>query len=213
MAVPTYNLYDRSNYTCRNLSDDSGDEMIQEDEEQVTVKPPKMERLRSYFQQKKYSADGTVKSVRAIILAFSHRHPHLFLLSKESDSGRRYIIPGGKLLPGEDYETGLKRILDKKLAIVEGGSYEIADQLVATWYRPQFGDQMLPYLPVHITSAKEIEEWYLVLLPKKAKLQVKAKYGVSWASFYQLQAGTDCGPQLSKVPVLVSRFNFEEGEK
>ena len=212
MTVPTYHLYEYSNYTCRNLGDDN-DEAIGENDEQQPAKPPKMERLRNYFQQRTYSADGTVKSVRAIILAFSHRHPHVFLLSKKSESTSRYILPGGKLKPGEDYETGLKRILEKKLAIVEGGTYEIGDQLVATWYRPQFTEQMLPYLPVHIKSAKEIEEWYLVLLPRTAKLQVEAQYRSCWAAFYQLHDSAEFGSQLSKVPVLVSRFNFEEDEK
>ena len=194
IAPPLY-LSDLSSYSCGQSDEDA----YERDE---STKKPRLDRLREAYAQ-----TGTVPTVRAIILAMGHRHPHIFLLQRRSDN--TYLLPGGRLNPGEDYETGLQRVLEKRLCIVSGGNYSV-DQLVATWYRPQFTEQMLPYLPVHIRSPKEREEWYLVMLPDNARLQVPSKYELKCVRFYDLQDGeAKFGPQLSKVPVLVSRFNFE----
>ncbi|KAH0786176.1 pre-mRNA cleavage factor Im 25 kDa subunit 2 [Histomonas meleagridis] len=171
-------------------------------EEQEHEKFTKIERIRSIF-----SAGGTVRSVRAIVLAHIHNHPHVLLLEKNSDNSK--IIPGGILTPGEDDETGLQRLLSKKMNLIEG-SYEISE-LIATWYRPQFTEHLFPYLPVHITIPKEVERWYLVLLPEKGFFGIPPKYKLHAVPFYDLQEGDQriFGKQLPTIPLLVSRFNIE----
>ena len=196
MTATTLYLNELSSFRCGKV-----DEYV--DEHSDKPKISRTDRLREAYAQ-----SGTVPSVRAIILALDHRHPHIFLLRRKSDG--TYLLPGGRLHPGEDYESGLTRVLDKRLRIVRGGNYTVSEQLVATWYRPQFTDQMFPYLPVHIHSPKEREEWYIVQLPENAKLSVPAKYDLECARFYDLQDGAaKFGPQLAMVPVLMSRFNFE----
>lgn len=171
------------------------------EEEDGMEKPDKMTRLRQYF-----ATSGTKKTIRAIMLAFQHGHPYLLLLDKKSQENS-FKLPGGTLEVGEDFETGLGRILEKKLGLRDG--YEIVDQLVATWNRPLFTEQMLPYCPVHISTPKEVEEWYVVRLPERAKLYISSKYDLRMTSFYDLQSGADrFGEQLSKIPVLISRFNL-----
>lgn len=168
----------------------------------------KMKKLRQLFEQN-YSY---VQSVRAVILVLCHNHPNVLLLKKLSslsNSTLDMILPGGKLEPGEDDETGIQRLLNKKMKIVDdSGSYEIRE-LIACWFRPQFTEQMLPYCPVHITTPKEIERWYLVLLPEKAKLGIPPKYDLISVPFYDLlDPSKEFSKQITSIPLLVSRFNI-----
>ena len=177
------------------------------DEDSKDEKPrvDKMTRLREMFDK-----SGTVNSVRAIILVHLHNHPHVLLLEKQNpDKSTSVIIPGGRLNMGEDEEDGLQRLLNKKIRLVDGKDYEI-NELLAYWYRPQFTDQILPYCPVHITTPKETERWYLVLLPEKGgSLGISKKYKLQAVPFYDLQDGIKrFGKQLPTIPLLVSRFEI-----
>lgn len=172
------------------------------DEERDETRVDKIERLRNLF-----STSGTVNSVRAIVLVHIHSHPHVLLLEKNSTKAT--VIPGGLLTPGEDDETGLQRLLQKKMCLVEG-SYEIGE-MIATWYRPQFTNHLYPYLPVHVTMPKEIERWYIVSLPEKGSIAISPKYRLCAVPFYDLQEydTTKFGNQIGNIPLLVSRFNIQ----
>ena len=172
------------------------------EEEKEEPKIDKIDRLRNLF-----STSGTVNSVRAIVLVHIHNHPHVLLLEKNSNKST--VIPGGILTPGEDDESGLQRLLSKKMCLVEG-AYEIGEML-ATWYRPQFTNQFYPYLPVHITMPKEIERWYLVSLPEKGSIAISPKYRLCAVPFYDLQEydTKTFGNQIVNIPLLVSRFNIQ----
>ena len=188
-------------YNIENISCGTDDTIRSEE----TKKADKMTRLRQYVAEN----GNSKKSIRAIILAMDHNHPHVVLLKKVGEENS-YILPGGTLEPGEDYESGLLRILRKKLALLRG-DYEVVDQLIATWYRPQFTEQMLPYCPAHVSMPKEIEEWYIVRLPEKAKLRVLSKYEPVCVSFYFLQGGAKVvGEQLAQIPTLLSRYNLTQ---
>lgn len=184
-------LSDLSEYSC-------GIDTDEETEAQVD-KPDKMTRLRQNFAK----TNTTQRTVRAIILTLDHGHPHVLLLEKKDGTT---VIPGGKLSPGEDDDTGIHRILGRKLHLIEG-AYEVVE-LIGMWYRPQFAEQMYPYLPVHITTAKEIESWYLVQLPPSGSLGTPFKYKLSAVPFYDLQDSTHFGKQLSSIPLLISRFSL-----
>ena len=198
---PTIRLSDLSSYSY-------GTGGGEEDSRPEIPTLDKMKKLRTLFEQNYTS----VKTVRAVILVLLHNHPHVLLLKKNSslsNSTLDMILPGGKLEPGEDDETGLQRLLAKKMKIVDNsGSYEI-NELIACWYRPQFTEQMLPYCPVHITTAKEIERWYLVLLPEKGMLGISPKYTLNAVPFYDfLDSSKEFNKQISSIPLLVSRFNI-----
>jgi cleavage and polyadenylation specificity factor subunit 5 len=179
-----------------------------EEPEEAPDRPPKptrMLRLREYVKDQ-----GTVRSVRAILLVHVHRHPHVLLLQqvRTPESSPKYILPGGKLNPGEDDESGLQRLLNKKLQLVDG-VYDMNEGVIATWYRPQFSDLLYPYLPVHVTTPKETEFWYFVKLPERGRLRLDPKYRLSPISFYDLQNGSALyGKQLPVIPLLVSRYSL-----
>jgi cleavage and polyadenylation specificity factor subunit 5 len=178
-----------------------------EELEEVPDTPPKphrLVRLREYVKDQ-----GSVRSVRAIILVHVHNHPYVLLLQrrKSSEGSAQFVLPGGRLNPGEDDESGLQRLLNKKLRLVDG-AYDFNEGLIATWYRPQFTDVLFPYLPVHITTPKETEFWDFVKLPEKGRLRIDPKYELSPVSFYDLEDGRlNHGKLLQGIPLLVSRFN------
>lgn len=175
-----------------------------EEEEKDTPKVPPMEKLR-----RKFSAEGTVKAVRCIILVHEHNHPNIMLLRNRETN--EIAIPGGRLIAGEDDETGIHRILQKKLFPLNS-DIEIGEH-VATWFRPQFSEYMYPYLPAHITTPKEIEKWYVVSLPKGSKLRSQAKNEPVFLPFYQINGNPDWqGKPLGEVPVIMSRFDFRYEE-
>lgn len=170
----------------------------------------KLTKLRQYYEK----SDGCVKYVRAIILVHLHNHPHVLLLEKKSGEKK---LPGGRLEPGEDDESGLLRLLGEKLRI-EQGSYIFPNELVGCWYRPCFTEQLLPYCPVHISSPKEIEKWYLLILPPTCSFRIHPKYDLQAAAFYDLQDATLTsiyGQQLPLIPTLTSRFTIipEDNQK
>lgn len=43
------------------------------------------------------------------------------------------------------------------------------DELISTWWRPNFEAPQYPYIPAHITKPKESKRMYLVQLPEKGK--------------------------------------------
>jgi cleavage and polyadenylation specificity factor subunit 5 len=190
-------IYDLDQYKCG----------TGEDRHQKTEGVQKLDRMTRICQL--FRESETVRSVRAVLLVHCHRLPHVLLLERiiGNTSSQNRIMPGGKLAPGEDDETGLHRILDTRMPISDG-AYDVAEHL-ATWYRPQFTEQVFPYKPVHVTKPKEIESWYLVRLPEKGSLRIDPKYRLRAASFYELQGATaQYGQQLPFIPLLVSRLNI-----
>ena len=76
------------------------------------------------------------------------------------------IVPGGELNPGEDEIDGLKRILSETLGRTDGVAQEwLIEDLIGTWWRPNFEPAQYPYIPPHITKPKEEKKLFLVQLP------------------------------------------------
>ena len=97
-----------------------------------------------------------VSGNRSIIIYISNIH--LSPLKK--------IVPGGELNPGEDEIDGLKRILSETLGRTDGVAQEwLIEDLIGTWWRPNFEPAQYPYIPPHITKPKEEKKLFLVQLP------------------------------------------------
>ena len=183
------NIYSVNNYTFGNAEEDSNEKQ---------VKIGKYDKMRSLFE-----TQGTVHSVRAVFLIHNKKHPNIFVFLKKSDNS--LVIPGGKLEVGEDEEEGLKRVLKEK--VIPSGDFEILDH-ICTWYRPQFSSYMYPYLPVHISTPKEIEKWFIVTLNENQKLTIPAKYIIKALPSYEINSNNSYGTQLSTLPSLLSKFDF-----
>lgn len=149
------------------------------------------------------------------------------------------IYRPGDYLNFEDEEIdGFKKRLNERLAPVgsqfsgEGVNedWEIGDTL-AQWWRPNFETFMYPFLPGHVTRPKECKKLYFIQLPKKSMslsllcvyvihvwglinfaevLSVPKNMKLLAVPLFELYDNTArYGPQLSAIPHLLSRYNFE----
>ena len=158
----------------------------------------RLEKIKDLFGQR-----GTVTTIRGIFLLLVHGHPHVLFLKKRN----KLILPGGIAQPGQADEDNLRDCLQRKLWV---DGLQINSSPLAIWYRPQFTDFIYPYLPVHITEAKEIEIWYPIILPPEGRIIVASQYDdCSAISFYDLQNGAaEYGNQFASIPLLFSRYQI-----
>lgn len=79
----------------------------------------------------RFKERGLRRTVAAVALVHQHRFPHVLLLQRISGHGG-YVLPGGRLRPGETAEDGLRRKLTAKLspagAETENPSWEIGEE-------------------------------------------------------------------------------------
>jgi len=69
---------------------------------------------------------------------------------------------------------------------------------------------MYPFIPPHITRPKECKKLYLIQLPESKVLSVPKNMKLLAMPLFELYDNTArYGPQLSAIPHLLSRYNFE----
>mmetsp|Transcript_18174 Transcript_18174/g.37877 ORF Transcript_18174/g.37877 Transcript_18174/m.37877 type:complete len:253 (+) Transcript_18174:2568-3326(+) len=159
---------------------------------------------------KKFHEQGIRRSVAAILLVQSHRFPHLLLLQENSPS-KRFLLPGGRLRPGEGDEDGLRRKLCSKLGVEEtvsdaSSNWDVSDR-VATWWAPDFGDRMYPYCPAHVSTPKERLCVFLVPLIEPRTFSVSPAYELLAVPLFEIYGNpTRYGPLISSVPTVISRY-------
>ena len=69
---------------------------------------------------------------------------------------------------------------------------------------------MYPFLPGHVSRPKECKKLYFIQLPKKKVLSVPKNMKLLAVPLFELYDNTArYGPQLSAIPHLLSRYNFE----
>ena len=106
--------------------------------------------------------------------------------------------------------------------------WEIGETL-AQWWRPNFETFMYPFIPAHVTRPKECKKLYFIQLPRSSKsgclvessvatrlitttevLSVPKNMKLLAVPLFELYDNTArYGPQLSAIPHLLSRYNFE----
>ncbi|KAK4992116.1 hypothetical protein LTR50_001294 [Elasticomyces elasticus] len=125
--------------------------------------------------------------------------------------------PGDYLRPEDEEVSGFKARLNERLAPIGSqfssdrheGEWQIADTL-AQWWRPNFETFMYPYIPAHCTRPKECKKLYMIQLPRSKVLSVPKNMKLLAVPLFELYDNTQrYGPQLSAIPHLLSRYNFE----
>lgn len=182
-------------------------------ETQITnndAKPPKKPLFNRM--QEKYEKDGIRRSVRAVFLMHIHGHPHVLCLQKTTSDGMTETdLFGGTCQPGEDEKAGLNRKLARYIYNPATGNkceWVVAD-LLSVWWRPNFDDVILPYLPPHISRPKECIKVYQVTIPERCVFMVAPDEKlVAVPLFDLLRAGTDTTYNilLRSVAACISRF-------
>jgi cleavage and polyadenylation specificity factor subunit 5 len=153
----------------------------------------------------KFQVEGIRRVVEAVLLVHIKGHPHVLLLNTK----QYFVLPGGKLKPGEDEVSGLKRKLNDKLGAVEGNSIEWEiGEVLANWWRIGNEPVFFPYLPVHSTKPKEVRKVFLVHLPEKCTFYHPENLELSAVPLMDLYNNAEgYGNILSAIPVLLSRLS------
>jgi cleavage and polyadenylation specificity factor subunit 5 len=150
----------------------------------------------------KYQLEGMRRVVEAVLLVHIKGHAHVLLLQHE----QYFVLPGGKLKPGEDNLSGLVRKLNNKL-----GEQEYWDVLgiLSCWYRPNNQPTFYPYLPPHCTRPKEQRTLYLVHLPEKCVFEHPENLDLRAVPLFDLYNNAEgYGSILSSIPACLSRVNI-----
>ncbi|KAJ5191979.1 cleavage and polyadenylation specificity factor 25 kDa subunit [Penicillium cinerascens] len=196
----TIRLYPLSNYTF-------GTKETQPEEDPSVL--ARLKRLEEH-----YDLHGMRRTCEGILVCHEHNHPHVLMLQI---ANAFFKLPGDYLHHEDEEIDGFKKRLNERLAPVgsqfsgEGVNedWEIGDTL-AQWWRPNFETFMYPFLPGHVTRPKECKKLYFIQLPKKKVLSVPKNMKLLAVPLFELYDNTArYGPQLSAIPHLLSRYNFE----
>ncbi|KAL9054055.1 MAG: hypothetical protein Q9162_004384 [Coniocarpon cinnabarinum] len=129
--------------------------------------------------------------------------------------GSHNFRPGDYLRAEDDEISGFKKRLNERLGPANSQSddansdWDIAETL-AQWWRPNFETFMYPFIPAHITRPKECKKLYLIQLPSSKVLSVPKNMKLLAVPLFELYDNSGrYGPQLSAIPHLLSRYNFE----
>ena len=153
----------------------------------------------AYFITTQFFCTTRISSLLSTMLSNNHNNVLFFL-----------AVPGGELNAGEDEIDGLKRILSETLGRTDGHPQEwTVEDLIGTWWRPNFEPAQYPYIPPHITKPKEQKKLFLVQLPEKAFFAVPRNYKLVAAPLFELYDNAQgYGPIISTLPQTLGRFNF-----
>ncbi|KAL0209682.1 hypothetical protein RCL1_008520 [Eukaryota sp. TZLM3-RCL] len=152
---------------------------------------------------------GPRLSVEAIFLTHNHGYPHVLLFKSDVPNDfRKYRLPGGKLLPGESEVDGLKRKLSTKLDPHGVVDWDVGE-IVATYYRPEFSPQLVPFIPPSVSTPKEKVLVFVVQLPPKAEFfQAKNHKLVAIPLDELYDRSSEYGKYLAEIPIYLSRVNL-----
>ena len=91
-------------------------------------------------------------------------------------------------------------------------SHARAEQIVdylGCWWRPDFDDQTVPYIPSHVTKPKEVRKIFVVQLPEKFTFHVPAQEKPVVVPLYSLYDNAqEYGQILSSIPSMLSRVEL-----
>ncbi|GJN16375.1 hypothetical protein PR202_gb03358 [Eleusine coracana subsp. coracana] len=149
-------------------------------------------------------------------------HPHVLLLQVRNSS---FVLPGGRLRPGEEDVQGLKRKLSSKLSVVsdgEGATGDVDDwqvgECIGMWWRSEFGAVPFPYMPPSFRTPKclnslccfkECIKLFLIRLPMSRRFVVPRNMKLLAVPLSQIHGNAQVyGPIISGIPNLLSKFSF-----
>jgi len=160
--------------------------------------------------KKKYDEHGIRRSVRAVFLIHSHGHPHILCRQRRDSTGAIEVdLFGGTLQPEEPEKDGLNRKLRKYIfnPTVGAKCEWVIEDLLSIWWRPNFDDTMLPYLPPHVTRPRECMKVYQVIVPEKCVFVTEpGEEMIAIPLFDLLREEVNYSPMLKSIPSAISRF-------
>ncbi|KAM0793253.1 hypothetical protein ACM66B_000715 [Microbotryomycetes sp. NB124-2] len=81
---------------------------------------------------------------------------------------------------------------------------------LSKWWRPNFEGFMYPYMPIHVSTPKEVKTIFLVDLPEHAVLHVPKNMKLVALPLFELYDNAiRYGPALAAIPHLLSKYDVE----
>lgn len=157
-----------------------------------------------------YAEQGMRRTVAGVLLVQCRRFAHVLLLQNAPGGcgTESYALPGGRLRPGESDSEGLVRKLTDKLAPAGGIQWEVGDQL-SSWWATDFTNKRYPYVPAHVTRARERLNVYVVQLPESATFAVPRELTLIAVPLFEIYNNAHTyGDVIAAVAVLLSRFHL-----
>ncbi|CAL5012181.1 unnamed protein product [Urochloa decumbens] len=160
-----------------------------------------------------FAAHGLRTSVHGVLLVELFDHPHVLLLQVRNSS---FVLPGGRLRPGEEDVQGLKRKLSSKLSIVDDGEANAEDEddwqvgeCIGMWWRSEFEAIPFPYMPPNFRTPKECIKLFLIRLPMSRQFIVPRNMKLLAVPLSQIHNNAQVyGPVISGIPNLLSKFSL-----
>ncbi|EES14953.1 hypothetical protein BDA96_07G130400 [Sorghum bicolor] len=161
-----------------------------------------------------FAARGLRTSVHGVLLVELFDHPHLLLLQVRNSS---FLLPGGRLRPGEEEVQGLKRKLSSKLSFVDADDDQTIEEeddwqigeCIGMWWRSEFEAIPFPYMPPSFRAPKECIKLFLVRLPMSRQFIVPRNMKLLAVPLSQVHGNAQVyGPIISGIPNLLSKFSF-----
>lgn len=161
-----------------------------------------------------FAAHGLRTSVHGVLLVELFDHPHVLLLQVRNSS---FVLPGGRLRPGEEDVQGLKRKLSSKLSVVVDGHADAEEdeddwqvgECMGIWWRSEFEAIPFPYMPPNFRTPKECIKLFLIRLPMSRQFVVPRNMKLLAVPLSQIHNNAQVyGPVISGIPNLLSKFSL-----
>ncbi|CDJ50120.1 mRNA cleavage factor-like protein, putative [Eimeria brunetti] len=169
--------------------------------------------------QEAYLREGTRRSVAAIFLVHRAEYPHVLLLLDQQQQKHSLLMFKYKTWqkPREVLHAKLTKYLIKpeqsskhkwvaQQLSNDGPDLEVGEFL-GEWWRGEFDDELVPYLPPHVTRPKERVRVHQVQLPHRCAFRVPTGFCLTVVPIFELSCQR-VGLAISGLSHLLARFNI-----
>ncbi|OEH77256.1 pre-mRNA cleavage factor Im 25 kDa subunit 2 [Cyclospora cayetanensis] len=169
--------------------------------------------------QEAYMREGTRRSVAALFLVHRAEYPHVLLLLDQKQQKHSLVTFKYKTWqkPREvlydklqkhliKLEQGSKRKWVAQQASAEGAEMEVGEFL-GEWWRGEFDDELVPYLPPHVTRPKERVRVHQVQLPYRCSFRVPMGFCLTAIPIFELTPHR-VGTAIGGLSHILARFSI-----
>jgi cleavage and polyadenylation specificity factor subunit 5 len=161
---------------------------------------------------KRWATEGMRRTVRAVMVVHSDSVPHYLVFQQKSESGTlQSFLFGGKLQEGESERDGMARLLKSFILKSKSGDvceWRVGESLGKFW-RPDFDENVYPYIPPHVTRPKEEITLLQIILPPKCVFALRKHVTVTAMPLHDiLRDSSKLHPLIGSLPSLTSKYTF-----
>lgn len=169
--------------------------------------------------QDAYLREGTRRSVAAVFLVHRAEYPHVLLLMDQQQQKHslvtfkyktwqkpREVLQEKLLKHLIKPDQGSKRKWVAQQLAAEGSELEVGEFL-GEWWRGEFDDELVPYLPPHVTRPKERVRIHQVQLAPRCSFRIPTGFCLTVVPIFDLSPQR-VGLAISGLSHLLARFSI-----